>query len=370
MPCAREPGPVAILMRPRAPRLRVNELVHLAAGILIAGAFGLRGKRRLGVALFAILPDWDALTTPLLPFLIEWLEPGRAAGRGLVLALGHGGMSHSLFGMLVLFGIALVVGLRGRALAAAGAALLSHWALDIAVPWDVWFLLPFVTQGWHVGWLALEDTFVTWALGGLALATLAPEAWARMSHRPSSESPWLAPGAAALATVLVLAPFVAQQGMLARYGSVEGASAVGVSYMTFVVIEPRAQNELQLSLVRVGAGVLDTRTVEVMRDNASGHPRAREAMELTARALKDMASANPFSTPLFEARRDDDGRLLVRVQGARETLTVAHFGADQLGMELRYDDELRVTALAITKGGRDAPAPLEALPLWMPIAPE
>lgn len=356
----------------------MNELAHLGAGVLIATAFGFRGWRAMGLALFAILPDWDALTTPFLPWAIETFGLGREAARDLLVVAGHGAFSHSALGVGILFAGAFVFGLRGRALACAAAGLLSHWLLDLAVAWDVWLWLPFSNEGRSWGFLDLEDPVVTLAIAGLALAAIAPHAWrwtaARVRREPAPHGEaapaWLPRALLALAVVLVLVPAIAQPIAVATAGGGDAARAVAVGYATFVVVEP-VGDVVKLALVRPFEGVVARNETPLAIDETNGAPGARDALDTMRRALDDMGPTNPFSLAVLTARAEPDGGILVEAREARETLGAPlEEGADEVGLEVLFTRDGLVHEVRITKGGHTVVAPLAVLPVWVPAADE
>lgn len=351
----------------------MNEIVHFGMGVLIAGAFGFRGKARLGLALFAAIPDWDVLTTPLVPWLLDTLDLPHAQGRALAIGLGHGAFSHSLLGVGLVFALAVLFRLRGRALQVAAVALVSHWLLDTALTWKVWFLLPFSQAGASFGYLTIDDPVVTLGVAGLAIATLAPEAiswWrSRRGRRAIGVPGWLPVVALLLAALIAFAPAAFKGIVASRYADTPGTRVFAVEYTSFVVIEPVGETAFQLTFADAFGGVLGEKYVDIVTDTTNATPGAREAVATLRRAVADMGPTSPLSVPVFTVRDAPEGLLLVEVREVRQILTSEYLEDDEIGLDFEMDREGRVIRARVTQGGVFVDAPREILPSWVELAP-
>lgn len=346
----------------------MNDLVHYAAGLLVVGAFGLTGRRRWALGLFAVAPDWDLLTTPLVPYLISGLGLDHEQGHALVIALGHGAFSHSIFATSALVGIAYLSGLRGRSLAAAAAAVASHYPLDFVLTWSVWPFLPFSDVGVAWGVVTTGDVVVTALAAALALALAGPDVlvwWRRRKGRPALRRPpaWASVAAAAVLAGSLVVPALVQQDMLREHMPGLDASADPVSYARHALIAVE-EDAFRMVLVDAFRGELGALTLPRVEDATGG--RAAEALELVRRALVEADAPSPLVRPVMRAHAADEG-IVVEAREASSLLAEHVLGEDAFGLDFRFDAEGRVEAIHARKGEKATRIPVESLPTWAPI---
>ena len=349
----------------------MNDLVHYAAGLLVAGLLGFRGKTRLGLALFAVAPDWDVLTTPLLPWLLDVLPLSHAGAHRLTIILGHGAASHTVWLVGAILGIGWLAGLRGRRLLAAGLALASHYPLDFVLTWSVWPLMPLTDRGVAWGVVTADDLVLTLLGGALVLAMGGPDLlrwWRARKGRPAPREPsWVAPVGAALLVLAFVVPALLQARVLAQHATQDDAVADPVTYATYVVVEP-GEETMRLVLVDAFRGVLAEETVARETDLTGGAPGAREALDTLRRALVDAPAPSPLVRPVFTVKPGEKpGTLVVEAREAAHVIAAKHLGRHELGFDYRIDAQGRVEAVYATQGGRLARIPVEVLPPSVPV---
>jgi len=122
----------------------VNTISHLGIGLLIALAFGLKGKGRWTVMLLSILPDLDYLTYSAFTLLSGSLS--HEARNQLFYLLGHREFSHSIFFGLMVMLLVWLKTKNKRFTAAAFAAISSHIFLDYTTSAKMRILYPLVTD--------------------------------------------------------------------------------------------------------------------------------------------------------------------------------------------------------------------------------
>lgn len=348
----------------------MNDLVHYAAGVLVAGAFGFTGRRRLGLGLFAVAPDWDVLTTPLVPFLITWLGLDHAQGHALVIALGHGAFSHSILATSALVGLGYLGGLRGRSLAAAAAAVGSHYPLDFVLTWSVWPFLPFSDKGIAWGVVTSGDLVVSALAIFLALVVAGPDAWRSWRRRRGEHVSPPVPAWVSLAGLVVLAaalaaPAFLQHSMLREHFPVDDAVADPVTYTTHALIAT-GNETFRMRLVDARQGVIGEMTIPRERDDTGGEGAA--ALDLVRRALEGADAPSPLVRPAFRARGGEEpGEIVVEAREASSLLAAAHLGEDEAGLDFVIDREGRVRAIHARVGELSTRVPVESMPLWVPI---
>ena len=349
----------------------MNDLVHYAAGLVVAGLLGFRGKARLGLALFAVAPDWDVLTTPLLPWLLDVLPLSHAGAHRLTILLGHGAASHTVWLVGAVLGVAWVSGLRGRRFLAAALAIATHYPLDFVLTWSVWPFMPLSDYGLAWGVVTTTDPVVTGLAALVALALAVPDLvhWRRARKGlPVSRDPaWIPRAGAVLLVVVFVVPALLQARALAQHATQPDAIADPVTYTTYVVVEP-SEDAMRLVLVDAFRGALAEETVPRETDLTGGDPRAREALATLRQALVDAPAPSPLVRPVFTVKHGEKpGTLVVEAREASHVLSAKHLGRHELGFDYRIDAQGRVEAVYFTERGRLARLPVEVLPPSVPV---
>lgn len=349
----------------------MNDLVHYAAGLLVVSAWGVTGRRRWALALFAVAPDWDVLTTPLIPFLITGLGLDHAQGHALVIALGHGAFSHSIFATTALVGMGYLCGLRGRSLAAAATAVASHYPLDFVLTWSVWPFLPFSQQGIAWGVVTTGDTVVTLLAASLALALAGPDliAWWRRRRglsAPRALPSWSAFMAIVILTASLVVPVVMQERMLRAHMPGEDAVADPVSYTRHALIAAKG-DDLTMILVDARAGPIGALHVPRARDDTGG--AGAQALEVIRRALAEADAPSPLVRPVLVARHGEgQGAIVVEAREASTLLAEHVLGEAAVGLDFHFNAEGAVEAIHATQGRFTTRVPVESLPPWVETA--
>ena len=336
----------------------MNDAVHYAVGLLLVAACGITGRRRLALALFAIAPDWDALTTPLVPLAIDAFDLGHEAGHTLAIALGHGAFSHSLLAVGGVFAIAIAAGLRGRSLLAGGLALASHYPLDFVLTWSVWPLLPFSDYGIAWGLVTSGDLVVS-ALAVLLALPFMIQGWRRR------ELPRFLPHAAlALVLAAFLVPAVIEARVLDEHAASDRAVVDPVSYTRYALVE-MGETDARLVLVDVLRGTAEERIVPRQDDRTGG--AGAHAMTTIVDALEDADAPSPLVHPIFRALPgEEEGTFRIEVREAKSVIA-----EDEQGLDFILLADGRVRSARAVPGilGIDR-VPVEALPTWVVLEKE
>lgn len=352
----------------------MNDLVHYAAGVLVAGLMGLSGRRRALVALFAVLPDVDVVTSFLVPFLLDAVTLPRGVAHGLVVALGHGAGSHTVWAFALMLGVAWAAGLRGASWVAAALALASHLVLDAVLTWSVWPLWPLASRGVAWGVVTSGDVVVTSVAAVIVLLVLGLDVRAWRARRRGDAGPSTRAKAGPFPSLLMAAAFALvvagpaglQESVLAEHARAPGAVADPVDYRTFVVVEPAGDEAVRLVLVRVGEGVLAERVVPREEDRTGG--MGGVALDVAARALVDAPAPSPLVRPLLVARAGErPGEVVVEAREAATLLASEVLGKSATGLDLTFDAEGRVRRVDAVAGERVSRLPVEGLPTWVPV---
>lgn len=122
----------------------VNTLSHIGIGLLLAHVMGLKGRKRLGLVLLSIAPDFDYFTYSLFTFISGGIS--HEARNQLYYLLGHREFTHSIFFALV---VAMLIWLKtkDRTFASGGFfAVFLHLSLDYTTSAKMRPFYPFSTE--------------------------------------------------------------------------------------------------------------------------------------------------------------------------------------------------------------------------------
>jgi len=130
-------------------------------GLIIATAFGYRGKKRWIIGIISMAPDLDVATGIIFSILDHAFGFELAAHNQLFLLLAHREFGHSLLMFAVYVLIIALIWRDRRFTTASGLTLLSHFLMDYLTTWKMRPFYPFTAESSTLGVMNFFDPVIT-----------------------------------------------------------------------------------------------------------------------------------------------------------------------------------------------------------------